>query len=283
VQNIQAGTMQAQIDLSELSRDDGPPPDELAEQAAHLFRVHGALLIKNVFPVELIRQLHANFHAEYECLPMEEVAEKCLEVGHQRYMFTVKLQAPFNNPQLFASKRIMPIITRLLGKDCVIQSLGAVCAFPGAEMQHQHIDHPLLFKEVAGVNAFLPPYALHLVVPMVNLNDECGTTAIWEGSHRKLDRNFREKFVQTGPDTLKGASLPYPQMGDCYLMDFRLTHRGTANCSDKPRTILYVVYSRCWFQDHQNFSKQARLDIHPEEYRKIPAENQHLFINLKLR
>jgi hypothetical protein len=62
-------------------------------------------------------------------------------------------------------------------------------------------------------------------------------------------------------DPLEGATLPYPRTGDCYFMDFRLRHRGTPNTSKYPRPILYMVFSRKWFQDFENFTVQRRLQI----------------------
>lgn len=273
--------MKAEIDLASDPAAQEKLPGKTAAEAARLFRVHGALLIRNVFPVELVRALQTEFKARYESLPEAEIRARCMEVGEKRYMFTVALEGPFNDPALYASPRLKPILGELLGKDCVIQSFGAVCAFPGAGMQHLHRDHPLLFKEAGGINAFLPPYALHVVVPMVDLDEQTGTTALWEGSHRSKNQLELARINRPGADPLAGASLPYPRAGDCYLMDFRLHHRGTANVSDRARTILYVVYSRSWFQDHLNYRKQARLDIEPAEFRKIPEECRGLFLNAR--
>jgi ectoine hydroxylase-related dioxygenase (phytanoyl-CoA dioxygenase family) len=262
---------------------DAGPSAEAIEKAAHDFRVHGALAIQNVFPVELIRALQEVFSSEYESLPEAEIGKRCLRVGDRRHMFTVSLQGPFNDPALYASKRLQPIVQAILGDDCVIQSFGAVCAFPGAEKQHFHKDHPPMFPEASGLNALLPPFALHVVIPMVNLDEQNGTTALWLGSHREKSKEALYLPKNTGPDGLKGASLHYPQMGDCYLMDFRLSHCGMANQSGRPRTILYLVYSRSWFQDHENFSKQARLDISQAEYEKIPEQHCGLFANARPR
>jgi hypothetical protein len=73
--------------------------------------------------------------------------------------------------------------------------------------------------------------------------------------------------------------MPWPKMGDCYFMDFRLRHAGTPNISDKPRPILYLVYSRRWFQDRKNFDMQSPLLITGDEYERIPEEHKHLFLN----
>jgi len=66
-------------------------------------------------------------------------------------------------------------------------------------------------------------------------------------------------------------------MGDCYFMDYRLRHRGTPNQSSQPRPILYLVFTRPWFQDRKNYNKQPRLAIAPMEYEKISEEHRSLF------
>lgn len=273
--------MEARINLA--SQPEGEPlPQALIDKAANLYRVNGCLLVENVFPVELVEAMRDDFRNRYENLPKDEIGEHCLEVGGGRYKFTVAMQAPFNNPELYASSKLLPILHEILGHDCVIHSFGAVCAFPGSEMQHFHKDHGPLFVEAGGLNAFLPPYCLRVHLPMIDLDEACGTTAMWAGSHREKSSEETKRLGDKVGFGVEGAFLPYPKVGDCYLMDFRLSHRGTANQSNQARTVLYILYSRRWFKDHKNFDRQARLDISAVEYQKIPEEYRDLFLNAKL-
>jgi hypothetical protein len=98
------------------------------------------------------------------------------------------------------------------------------------------------------------------------------------GSHR-IKSSANDRWTSVELANLKGAETPWPQMGDCYFMDFRLRHAGTPNISDKPRPILYLVYSRRWFQDRKNFDMQSPLLITRDEYERIPEEHKHLFLN----
>ncbi len=273
--------MEARINLA--SQPEGEPlPQALIDKAANLYRVNGCLLVENVFPVELVEAMRDDFRNRYENLPKDEIGEHCLEVGGGRYKFTVAMQAPFNNPELYASSKLLPILHEILGHDCVIHSFGAVCAFPGSEMQHFHKDHGPLFVEAGGLNAFLPPYCLRVHLPMIDLDEACGTTAMWAGSHREKSSEETKRLGDKVGFGVEGAFLPYPKVGDCYLMDFRLSHRGTANQSNQARTVLYILYSRRWFKDHKNFDRQSRLDISAVEYQKIPEEYRDLFLNAKL-
>ncbi len=138
-------------------------------------------------------------------------------------------------------------------------------------MQHIHRDHPALFAEAGRLSDILPPYALTVVVPLVDLDEETGTTALWEGSHRATPTGHEENGGAQSA-LLVEASLPWSKLGDCYFMDYRLLHAGTANNSSRPRPILYLVYSRIWFQDRKNFKKQAPLQMSQAEYERIPED-----------
>ena len=274
--------MEPRLDLASYPAETSPLPQDLVKNAANLFRVHGSLLLENVFPGDLVAAMRDDFRNRYENLPQDQIKDHCLEVGHQRYKFTVSMQAPFNDPRLYAAPKLLPILHEILGSDCVVHSFGAVCAFPGSEMQHFHKDHGPLFIEAGGLNAFLPPYCLRVHLPMTDLDEASGTTALWSGSHRDRDNKETSKQGKAVGDGVEGAYLPYPKAGDCYLMDFRVSHRGTANVSEHARTVLYMLFSRRWFKDHQNFERQSRLDIAADEYEKIPEEHRELFLNAKL-
>ncbi|MEE8525029.1 MAG: phytanoyl-CoA dioxygenase, partial [Thermoanaerobaculia bacterium] len=56
-------------------------------------------------------------------------------------------------------------------------------------------------------------------------------------------------------------SLVEAEMGGVFLMDYRVWHGGTENPGDKPRPLLYSLYSRPWFFDWANYSKQKRLVV----------------------
>jgi hypothetical protein len=249
--------------------------------AAHKFRVHGCLWLENCLSRDKVTAMQQQFMGEYAGLDLSIVQKNCLHVGDKRYMFSVRVAGAFADPDVFAAPRIMPVVENLLGKDCILQSVGVVCAYPGADMQHVHFDHPDLFEEASGLNSFLPPFALHVVVPLVDLTEETGTTALWEGSHRHRRQSKGAQLSKEQLQRAEGAEMPWPRMGDCYFMDFRLRHAGTANHSSLPRPILYLVYSRRWFQDRKNYEtrRQKPIDISRAEYDRLPAKHQHLFEN----
>jgi len=189
-------------------------------------------------------------------------------------MITVKIKGAFNTPELYANPILMPIINQLLGQP-VISSFGSVVSFPGAEDQPIHYDHPPLFESESLCNE-LPPYAITAVIPMVDIDHETGSTAIWEGSHRsERSRKLLQRLSEN--PTWEGASVPLPRAGDVYLMDYRVIHGGMANQSQTTRPIFYSVYSRPWFRDWTNFTDQSAVDLPKKQRKKIPKRLRHLF------
>ena len=258
--------MKASLKLTPRELKQGKLSNLTATKAATLFRLYGTLLIQNLFPKELIRQLNREFMEDVDRLGEAGLEEKYLKVGDKRYMTTVEIRGSFNDPRVYANPLFLELLKELLGKSCIINGFGGVIAFPGSQNQHLHLDHPRLFA-VEEINAALPPYAITVMIPLVALNETTGTTRVWEGSHTAHD--------DTG--MLLGSSLVECEEGACFLMDYRLWHGGTANVGTVPRPLLYSLYSRPWFKDSANYYKQDRLVVPKKEFEKIPEEHRGLF------
>lgn len=235
-------------------------------KATTLFRLYGTLLIRNLFPKEFIEGLYDEYMEEVDALGEKGLEEKYLKVGDKRYMTTVKICGSFNDPEIYANPIFMEILRELLGEHCIINGFGGVVAYPGSTDQHLHLDHPRLFG-VEEINAALPPYAITVMIPLIDLNEINGTTRVWEGSHTAHD--------DTG--MLLGSDLVECEAGACFLMDYRLWHGGTANVGERARPLLYSLYSRQWFLDSANYYKQDRLVVPAEDLERIPEEHRELF------
>ncbi len=250
--------------------------DEAAKLATvRAFRQQGVVWLANVLTRKFVSRLSEAFAKQYCSLGPAELGRRYALVGEKRYMISVDVVPPFHSSKLYANAGLIPILHELLGSDCVISSFGSVVAFPDAPAQPVHFDFPPLF-ESAELCASLPPYAITLVVPLVDLSESTGSTAVWEGSHRRVGaRQELNDLYESGE--LTGASLPMPKMGDAFLMDFRLIHAGTANRSEHARPILYIVYSRPWFREEQNFTEQPPINISMSQLLKVPSKHRHLF------
>ena len=249
---------------------------ETTQKAVDLFRAHGALWLENVIRQSTVEKLLAAYQKKYLELGKKELRKRDAAVGDQRFMITVDVKGAFNQRELYANEAMLPILNCLLSDATRIASFGSVVALPGAAEQPIHLDHPPLFGCDQALEADLPVYALTMVVPLVDLSPETGTTAIWEGSHKGSDRFDLLQRLMGKPD-FSDAAFPYAKRGDAYLMDYRVIHGGMANCSEVARPILYIVYSRPWFRDGFNFKSQQSVSITKKQRKKVPAQHRSLF------
>lgn len=222
------------------------------------FQAEGCLLIP--------RALGSDFVAELQRECADQIASDSdaqqTAVGDRRVMRALQLRGPLLDPRLHELPAIRGALWAILGRDIVVDSVTCVTALDGAEEQHLHRDHQPLFPELAAAECPRASYAVTVAIPLIPLTPVTGTTKIYLGSHLQ--------------DTVAGSEEilePYTQPGGCFLMDYRLWHRGTPNRSGAPRPILYVVYARSWFTDHL----QGRSALNPRQYQSLPAQQQRLF------
>ncbi|MBE9124866.1 MULTISPECIES: phosphotransferase [unclassified Coleofasciculus] len=241
---------------------------ELITVAQELFEENGVLVINHLFSKELISQFYQGFVARYQTYFEDQDYDDALKVGDKRQMLTVDFQEPFNHPTVYGNPLLLSLMKGLLGPDFVLGSFGAVISLPGALGQHIHRDHPPLFEDEA-LTLNLPSFAITVVVPLVDLTPETGSTRLWKGSHRV---SCEQKMA------MKDSSIPLLSTGSCYLMDYQLLHGGTPNVSNLVRPILYIIYYRSWFQEAVNYEQQSRLSITQREYDKVPQSYKFLFV-----
>jgi ectoine hydroxylase-related dioxygenase (phytanoyl-CoA dioxygenase family) len=123
-------------------------------------------------------------------------------------MTTVNLIPPFDSPLLFANPYLLPILSAALGDDYVVGAYGAVCSLPSAAAQHRHADGGLLFRST-GVDWLLPPAAITVVIPLIEMNEIHGTTTLWLGSHRDQKRYNALLDPNSSADFTDAASTPW--------------------------------------------------------------------------
>lgn len=244
---------------------------ENLSRAFEIMAQNGTLVLKDVLPVELVAAMRDEFFESYWKGGEETIERSSLRVGDKRFMVTLNVEGAFGDPRAYANSFCKPLLFWLLGENCVINGYGSVCTFPGSLNQHVHRDHPLLFLEQPGLSQSLPFYCITLVIPLVDIDLEIGTTALWPGTHLNCDTPY-------GQLKYSDAFRPELEAGSVYFMDYRLVHGGTPNRTDRERPIVYVIYSRPWFMDYVNYAMQRRFHISKEQYHKVPEEHRHLFL-----
>jgi hypothetical protein len=233
----------ARIVPSQSERSAGALGTETVEYASRRFRVDGALIFEDIVATALIAEARRAFDQAYSHYLDGCRHDDALRVGDRRLIITINLEPPFDTPQLFANPYLLPILDAALDDGFVLGALGIVCSLASAPAQHRHADGGFLFPR-SGIDRLLPASAITVGIPLLEMNDVHGTTALWLGSHRDASRVPNEDGIK-----------PVVREGSCMLWDFRLSHGGTPNRSVVPRPLLYLTYCRPWFLDHLNYGR----------------------------
>ncbi|WP_224242403.1 phytanoyl-CoA dioxygenase family protein [Hyalangium gracile] len=257
--------MAASITVSPEEFAAGSYKPETLEQALAHYDKAGYLELEHSFDPAFIQELQQAHQADYGHLTEEQAGQTSLNVGKGRFMTSLALKPPFLDARLYANPFVLRLMEAMLGPGFLINSITCVTAWPGAKNQHLHADFPALFT-TPEIDPKLDPYAITVAIPLINLDEKTGTTAMLPGTHKTPPG--------TRPDIL---DLPYAQQGSCYLMDYRLRHYGTENHTDRLRPIIYIIYSRPWFIDSVNFSKQPPIRVNPRDLARLQPQHLSLF------
>ena len=234
----------------------------------------GCLLILDLFDESEIDNLKNHFDHKFSHKTAAQLENDHHTLGDGRYLITMSLEPPFDNPSLYAHPHLMYVMHSLfLGEEFLIDNFSAVQSLPGSNAQRIHRDHDPLFMKNLPLTELLPCYAIGVVIPLVDINLQCGSTVLYPGTHKNI-----------GPTGPKPPGVPaYPQLkrGSVYLWDYRLAHNGMANNADYARPILTFLYARSWFSDVKNLKKEGPIYLSMEQYKKIPELFKPLFDRLR--
>lgn len=233
------------------------------------FRENGCLVVERLFDPALIDRVREEYERQYADRRAAHSAPH-MEVGDGRLHLPVALRGPLLDAMFLFHPLLHSMLVHLMPSRLVLDSVSVVTSFPGSSDQRPHRDHSHLFEE-DGVSAALPPAAIAVAIPLVDLTEETGGTRLFPGT---IDGRDTDDFGN------QPAVLPLLERGGCYLYDYRLYHAGLANRSAKPRPILFASFARHWFIDETNYKNHARLVISREDLASISADKRLLFARL---
>ncbi len=263
-----------QLDESDIWTGSFNHTDKIDISIRDQFLREGYCVIRNAYDIQFIQDLFTAYKNEHsEKLDLERTESTNL-VGHNRRAFSLNVRASFNDTKIYANQNVYPLIEDMLGRDLIIGSYGSVVSMPKSNNQHVHYDHPRLFldADLESLGGNLPPYAIHLFIPLVEVNDNNGRTRIWPGSHH-LPSSKKDLLIKKGKSVESDLNV-----GDCLILDYRTLHAGIGNKSSQIRPLIYVIYQRAWFRDQVNYTHHESLLITEEELTKVPTQYQHLFL-----
>jgi ectoine hydroxylase-related dioxygenase (phytanoyl-CoA dioxygenase family) len=193
-----------------------------------------------------------------------------------RYRLNYMIPRDLASADILANKVVSKILSHynLLDEDFIVNHSGTLNAQPGAPPQAWHADAEYLygrqsFQEYGVAGQDLPPFAISMFTPLINMTYDhgptefCLGTAHFRGHYSDLladDRRLLENGVVA--DLHRFDQSPHGQvcpiafqrtpllgLGDVVLFDYMLNHRGGPNKSNDLRSMLFTVYSRPWYKD----------------------------------
>lgn len=218
-------------------------------EAKAAVRRDGAAIVEGVWcadTIDAVRELVLRQHPEFS---RPELLEDYLGRKGERFIAPVKLSLRIEASGLLASPTLEALCQALLGEDFVYEAFGILMVHPGAAAQNPHRDGGILFGD-SGIDKILPPSALTVVIPLVDVDRDCAPTGFAPGSHRTLV-----------PDNHPELSPMILRQGDLAVWDYRVIHGGLANATDRDRPALYLTACRPFWVDHKNFVDAARAKL----------------------
>ena len=258
--------MLTRITRSEGEWNAGAYGGETLEKASRCLRADGTVILEDIVDPALIREAREAFLHRYDRYLDGQKHDDARQVGERRLMITLDIEHPFDRRELIANPLLISALKAAFEDDVVLGAYGVVCSLPAAPSQPIHQDGADLFRQAA-LNRLLPIVAVTVGIPLVEMNEINGTTALWPRSHRD--------------DTLASTEIadePLVREGSCALWDYRLRHGGTPNRSAAPRPLLYMTYCRTWFVDHKNYRQQAPVRAPKRILANLPEDLRRLLV-----
>ena len=224
---------------------EGLADSEQIRAASDCYIKNGYAILDNILPEAKIAALHVEFQKLYRDYLDDVERDDSVEVGKSRFLMHIRLCDGFGDPMVYANPYVLALVRKVLGADAILEAFGAVVSLPGSAPQHVHADGRALFN--SEISSLLPSHALTFALPLIEMNETHGSTAIWAGSQRWA------KHKDDAP-----SEVPTIPSGSGMMWDFRTYHSGTPNRSNQARPMLYMTYARPWFRDPLNFWKEGQ-------------------------
>lgn len=255
----------------------------LCRASATEFRAEGFTIAADALTAAELAQMRAA--CEEARATATEAHRLDLAPGRLDLLMPAFATAPFRF--LHAEAPWMDAARSLLGDDCSLFTAGVLFNEPGAGAGNVHLDGDHLFGSPAADTAAPPPHCLTVFIPLIDVDGATNGTALWPRSHhgagwKPVEAAARGDTPAAGavadappPVARKGedplqAIAPALRAGDALLFDFRLLHRALANSTCAVRPVIYLILTRRWFRDCDNWPDVAvalsfdRVCLRPE-------------------
>lgn len=226
--------------------DEGALDERTLERHAGELRARGYTIIEGVLDDAQLEAAKA---------ALDEVFEREKEIGPSRgwhnAIYKVAYMLPQKHPLFRAlplNPRVLPLMQKLLGQDCVLGSLNGLSMTPGGEAQKLHLDQP---DTMPGTVLYIN--ALHTLDAFTREN---GCTRVVPFSQ---DRAWRE--VRNPGDHEGEAVYLEAPAGSLIAFNGGLWHAGSRNTTDRPRRALHAYFHRSWVAPQWDYPRSLSPDV----------------------
>jgi ectoine hydroxylase-related dioxygenase (phytanoyl-CoA dioxygenase family) len=214
-------------------------------------KVRGVTVIPNAFSVKFLDKLRRKNKKRWKSFKASDVFAANVGRARKRASFkdsTVFFLAPgrydlaldhgvFTSDKFLRNEKIMSVIDAVFPFNGFMSYAGSLPSSPGSDAGEWHRDCSLFNDEV--LEGELPIYYITVLIPLTDIRADGGPTEIMLGSHE---------------GTMKGGSITLlAEAGSAIILDGRCLHRGLANTGGKTRHMLYIVYCRKWYGEHEDY------------------------------
>jgi hypothetical protein len=239
------------------------------DDAAACVRRNGAIVIRDAIPKAVVDAVLEDFKARHDVhmAPGQKQLFRRFQSDPLRAQVPIAIEGPVANPEFFASPSVLSLVRRLMGDDIIVGEMGVVISHPGAGAQETHRDSSFLFGGL-DMEIDLPPFAMTMLVPLLDVSLDMGPTEFWPGTHV-----VRDEAVATAVPSQRTAL----SAGSLVLIDSRVFHRGGANISGAVRPTVYFSFHRSWYQENPGYEKKPQVRVTPAMLQRLPEPYRPLF------
>ena len=255
--------------------------ESVIEQAAAGIEAHGYWIL----PEAIAPSLCDRFVAEILRLEEEGVSRQLVNPAHgyrtTRFHDLLNLGELWRHLPIHAS--ILPVIRRVIGDDCLLNTYGSISINPGERHQPVHVDDTTFFGIMdasgAGDSALFNrpplydggwrrPILVNTMVALCDFTEKNGATRIVPGSHR-----LRYPRPEDGEDWIQKSIATVMSKGSVCFVEGQCIHGGGPNATaDQRRHAVAVSYCAGYLRTQENFL----LSLPAERVASFPDELQQL-------
>ncbi|WP_372781376.1 phytanoyl-CoA dioxygenase family protein [Phenylobacterium sp.] len=239
------------------------------EDAADSVRRNGVIVVRGAIPQAAVAAVleHVKHRHDVHMAPGQKKLFRTFQSDPLRAQVPIAIDGPVADPEFFAPPSVLGIVRELMGEDLIVGQMGVVISHAGAGPQEIHRDSAFLFGGLDS-EVGLPPYAMSMLVPLLDVPLGMGPTEFWPGTHRRRD----EAAASAGPPRRMQLDA-----GSVLLFDSRLLHRGGANITGPVRPSIYFNLHRSWYQENPGYTDKPQVRVTPAMVQRLPEAYRALF------